>query len=92
VNKSELVRYVAETSDLALADVERAIDALIAGVTRAVAGGDKVAISGLGIFEPRDRAAREGRNPQSGETIQIAATTIPAFKPASAFKKAVAGR
>ena len=92
LNKAELVQSVVETSGLAKADAERAVEAVVAAITTAVAGGDKVVIPGLGTFEPRDRAAREGRNPQSGETIQIAATTVPGFKPATAFKNAVAGK
>jgi len=92
LNKSELVQSVAEATGLAKSDAERAVDAVVAGITSTVASGDKVVVPGLGTFEPRDRAAREGRNPQSGETIQIAATTVPGFKPATAFKNAVAGK
>ena len=60
-------------------------------ITAGVAGGDKIQIPGLGTFEPRERSAREGRNPQTGQSIQIAATTTPGFKAATAFKQAVAG-
>jgi DNA-binding protein HU-beta len=57
-----------------------------------VAAGDRVTLPGFGTFEPRSRAARSGRNPQTGEVMQIAASKAPAFKPATAFKQAVAGR
>jgi DNA-binding protein HU-beta len=92
VNKDALVQAVAEASGISKADADGALNATVDVITAAVAGGDKVVIPGLGTFEPRDRAAREGRNPQSGETIQIAATTVPGFKPATAFKNAVASK
>jgi DNA-binding protein HU-beta len=92
MKKEELVASVAETADLSKADADRALSALVDAITSTVAAGDKIQIPGLGTFEPRERAAREGRNPQSGETIQIAATTVPGFKAATAFKNATAGR
>ncbi len=92
MNKDALVQAVAEASGLSKADADNALKATVDAITATVAGGDKIVIPGLGTFEPRDRAAREGRNPQSGETIQIAATTVPGFKPATAFKNAVAGK
>jgi len=92
VNKDALVQAVAEASGISKADADGAVKATVDAIIAAVAGGDKVVIPGFGTFEPRDRAAREGRNPQSGETIQIAATTVPGFKPAAAFKNAVAGK
>lgn len=92
MNKDALVQAVAEASGISKAEADGALKATVDAITAAVAGGDKVVIPGLGTFEPRDRAAREGRNPQSGETIQIAATTVPGFKPATAFKAAVAGK
>ena len=69
----------------------QALDAVIDAITKTVAGGDKVTIAGFGTFEPRERSARTGRNPQTGEEIQIAATTVPGFKAGAAFKQAVAG-
>ena len=87
-----LVHAVAEATGISKTDADNAIKATVDAITAAVAGGDKVVIPGLGTFEPRDRAAREGRNPQNGETIHIDATTVPGFKPATAFKIAVAGK
>ena len=92
MKKDDLVNSVAEAADISKADAEKALTAVIEAITSTVAGGEKIQIPGLGTFEPRERSAREGRNPQSGETIQIAATTVPGFKPATAFKTAVAGR
>jgi len=92
VKKDELVQSVAETTGLSKADADRALSAIVDTITSNVASGDKIQIPGLGTFEPRERSAREGRNPQTGETIQIAATTAPGFKPATAFKQAVAGQ
>ena len=91
MKKDELVSAIAESTDLSKADADRALKAVVDAITGAVASGDKVQIPGLGTFEPRERSAREGRNPQTGETIQIAATTVPGFKPATAFKQAVSG-
>jgi DNA-binding protein HU-beta len=92
MKKDELVSAIAESTDLSKADADRALKAVVDAITGAVASGDKVQIPGLGTFEPRERSAREGRNPQTGQTIQIAATTVPGFKAATAFKDAVAGK
>jgi DNA-binding protein HU-beta len=92
LSKDTIVQAIAEDAGISKAAAEASLKATVAAITAAVAAGDKVAIPGLGIFEPRERAAREGRNPQSGATIQIAATTVPGFKPAAAFKTAVAGK
>jgi DNA-binding protein HU-beta len=92
MKKDELVSAIAESTDISKADADRALKAVVDAITGAVASGDKVQIPGLGTFEPRERSAREGRNPQTGETIQIAATTAPGFKAATAFKDAVAGK
>lgn len=92
MNKDALVQAVADASGISKADADNAVKAAVDAITAAVAGGDKVVIPGLGTFEPRDRAARDGRNPQTGETIKIAATTVPGFKAATAFKNAVAGK
>lgn len=89
MNKSELAIAVAEKADLSKASAARAIDAAIAAVTEAVAKGDSVALVGFGTFEPRKRAARTGKNPQTGEALKIAAATVPAFKAGKAFKDAV---
>ena len=73
------------------AQADKALEAVIASITNAVAGGDKVTVPGFGTFESRERSARTGRNPQTGETMEIAASKAPAFKPAAAFKNAVNG-
>jgi DNA-binding protein HU-beta len=91
VKKDEFVEAVAEAAGLSKADAERALSAVVDTITQQVASGERLQIPGLGTFEPRERSAREGRNPQTGETIQIAATTTPGFKAATAFKQAVAG-
>jgi DNA-binding protein HU-beta len=91
MNRKDLVETVAREADLSTAQADAALKALVDGVVAAVAGGDKVTIAGFGTFESRQRSARTGRNPQTGETMEIAASVAPAFKPASGFKQAVAG-
>lgn len=91
MKKDDLVRAVAESAGLQQAEANRALDAVVEAVTSAVANGDRIQVPGLGTFEPRQRSAREGRNPQTGETIQIAATTVPGFKAAKQFKDRTAG-
>ncbi len=91
MKKDELVQAVAEAAGLNKAEADRAIQGLVDTLTGAVASGQRVQVPGLGTFEARDRSAREGRNPQTGETMQIAATTVPGFKAATAFKQATAG-
>lgn len=92
MKKDELVQAVADKAGINKAEADRALAAVVEAVTGAVAAGDRVQIPGLGTFEARERAAREGRNPQTGETMQIAATTVPGFKAATAFKNATAGK
>jgi DNA-binding protein HU-beta len=92
MKKDELVQAIAEAADLSKADADRALKAVVESVTKALGSGDSVQIPGLGTFEPRARSAREGRNPQTGESIQIAATTVPGFKAATALKNATAGK
>ena len=89
MNKSELIDAVAEAAGLSKADSTRAFDAVISVVTNAMKGGDQVSIVGFGSFLVRERSARTGRNPQTGAEIQIAAATVPAFKPGKALKDAV---
>lgn len=91
MNKAQLKDAIAEAAGLSGADAERALDATLDAITKTVAGGDKVTIPGFGTFEPRERSARTGRNPQTGAELQIAATTVPGFKAGAAFKQAVAG-
>ncbi len=89
MNKSDLVAAIADASGLTKADAARALDATTGAITGALAGGDNVAITGFGSFVVRDRAARTGRNPQTGAAIQIAASKIPAFKAGKALKESV---
>lgn len=89
MNKRDLIDRVAESSGLSKTDAAAALDAALAGITDALVSGDSVTLPGFGTFEVRSRAARSGRNPQTGESMQIAASKAPAFKPASALKKSV---
>lgn len=89
MNKRELAEAVARTTGLAKADAEAAVDAVTEAVAAALSAGDKVAIAGFGTFEVRERAARSGRNPQTGEAMEIAASKGAAFKPAAALKQAL---
>ena len=90
MNKSELIDQIAAEADLSKVAAGRALDATVAAITKAVAAGDSVALVGFGTFKASDRAAREGKNPKTGEALQIAATTVPKFTPGASFKAAVA--
>ena len=89
VNKQELIENIAESADITKAAAGRALDSMIDSVTGALKEGDSVVLVGFGTFTVRDRAARTGRNPQTGEEIQIAAAKVPAFKAGKALKDAV---
>ncbi|GMB07865.1 nucleoid protein Hbs [Thermolongibacillus altinsuensis] len=89
MNKTELITKVAETSGLSKKDASKAVDAVFDAITEALKNGEKVQLIGFGNFEVRERAARKGRNPQTGEEIEIAASKVPAFKPGKALKDAV---
>ena len=89
MNKTDLINAVAADAKLSKKDAGKAVDAFIAAVTDALTQGDKVQLVGFGTFEVRERAAREGRNPQTGETIKIKAAKTPAFKAGKALKDAV---
>lgn len=89
MNKTELVDAVASKADLSKSDATRAIDALIDSVTDALKQGDKVSLVGFGVFSVRERAARQGRNPKTGQSIQIPAGKTPGFKAGKALKDAV---
>ena len=89
MNKSELIDAVASAADLNKADASRAVDGIIAAVTEALKSGDQVSVVGFGTFLVRHREARTGRNPRTGESIQIAASKVPAFKAGKALKDAV---
>jgi DNA-binding protein HU-beta len=90
MNRKELVETVAREAGLTATQVDAALGAVLDTVTGAVADGDRVVLAGFGTFERRDRAARTGRNPQTGEAMEIPAGASPAFKPGTAFKQAVA--
>jgi len=89
VNKSELIDKVAASADIPKAVAGRALDAVIESITGALQEGDSVVLVGFGTFSVKDRAARTGRNPQTGNPIQIAAAKIPGFKAGKALKDAV---
>ena len=89
MNKTELIDAVASSADLSKADATRAVDAVVDNITETLRKGDSVTLVGFGTFEVRERAARSGRNPQTGETIQIKASKAPAFKAGKAFKDVV---
>ena len=89
MNKSELVASVVEKAGLKKADAEKAVAAVIDSVVETLKKGDKVQLVGFGTFEVRERAAREGRNPQTGAAMKIAASKNPVFKAGKALKDTV---
>jgi len=89
LNKAELIGSVAEKAGMPKKDAEKAVNAVFASIEEALAKGDKVQLVGFGTFEVRERAARTGRNPQTGEEIQIAASRVPAFRAGKALKESV---
>ena len=89
MNKADFVAQVADAAELSKADSARAVDAFIEVVKQALKKGDDVTLVGFGTFSLRKRAAREGRNPQTGDTIKIKASKNPAFKAGKALKDAV---
>lgn len=89
MNKSELIDAIAESADLSKAAAGRAIDAFVDSITNALKDGDQVTLIGFGTFSVKDRAARVGRNPQTGAEIQIKASKNPSFKAGKALKDAV---
>jgi DNA-binding protein HU-beta len=91
MNKQQLIEAAADSADLTKSDVEAALNAILGTIEDALKSGDKVQLTGFGNFEVRERAARTGRNPQTGEEMQIAASKAPAFKPGKSLKDAVNG-
>lgn len=89
MNKSELIDVVAGAADLSKAEAARSIDAIMKAITETLADGGTVSLIGFGTFSVSDRAARTGRNPRTGETIQIKAAKLPKFKAGKALKDAV---
>ncbi|MGB3295164.1 MAG: HU family DNA-binding protein [Phormidesmis sp.] len=90
MNKNELIDAVADKAEVSKKDADAIVTAAVEAIMEAVASGDKVSLVGFGSFEPRERKAREGRNPQTGESLKIAATTVPAFSAGKGFKQLVA--
>ena len=88
-NKMDLVEKVASTIGSTKADAERAVEAVIDGITHALKKGEEVSIAGLGIFQAKMRAARTGRNPRTGASIQIKAMRVPKFRASKTLKDAV---
>ncbi|MDW7649804.1 MAG: HU family DNA-binding protein [Bacillota bacterium] len=89
MNKSELISVVAETAGLTKKDTEKVVNAVFDGISDALAKGDKVQVIGFGTFDVRERKAREGRNPATGDTITIPAVKVPVFKAGKALKDTV---
>lgn len=91
MNRNDLREAIATETGLSGVDADRALTALLDAVSASLAAGDKVTLPGFGTFEVRQRSARTGRNPQTGEAMEIAASLSPAFKAAAALKRRVAG-
>ncbi len=89
MNKSELIDAVADAANLTKADAGRAVDGVLDTIVNSLKSGDQVTLVGFGTFSVRARAARTGRNPQTGETMEIKASNSPGFKAGKAFKDAV---
>lgn len=89
MNKTELIASVAQAAGVTKKDAERIVNATFDTIAAKMAAGERVQISGFGIFETKERQARVGRNPQTNTTIEIPAATLPTFKPAKALKDTV---
>jgi len=89
VTKAELVSVVAEKTGFTKKDTSKLVDALLDAIVESLAAGEKVSLVGFGTFEVRERAARKGRNPQTGEAITIEARRVPAFRPGKSLKDAI---
>ncbi|MGB5324843.1 MAG: HU family DNA-binding protein [Pseudomonadales bacterium] len=89
MNKSELIDAIALSADLSKAAAGRALDAALEAISESLRDGAQINLVGFGTFQVKDRSARAGRNPQTGETIQIKASRVPGFKPGKALKDAV---
>jgi len=89
MNKGELIESVATKAGMSRADATKAVDAVLDSVTQTLAGGGSISLVGFGTFTVKPRAARMGRNPRTGEAIQIKASNVPGFKAGKALKEAV---
>ena len=92
MNKSGLISSVAEKAEITKKDAEKVVGAMLETITEAMASGEEVQLVGFGTFKTSARSERKGRNPQTGDEITIAATTVPAFKAGKALKEAVANK
>lgn len=92
MNKGELVDKIAEKANVTKKQADSVLTAALDSIVEAVSSGEKVTLVGFGAFEPRERKAREGRNPKTGEKMQIPATTVPAFSAGKLFKEKVADK
>ena len=90
MTKTDLINAVAAKAEVSKKDADKAVSAVLSAISDSLIAGEKVQLVGFGTFEVRDRAAREGKNPATGEKITIAATKVPAFKAGKALKDAVA--
>lgn len=90
MNKPELVAAIAQNAGMTKRDAERALNAALDAITAALSGGERVQLSGFGIFEVQDRASKIGRNPHTKEAMEIPATRVPTFKPSKALRDTVA--
>jgi len=86
MTKAELVQFIAENADLTKAEATRALDAMVEGITKGLKENGKVTLVGFGTFTAKEKAAREGRNPQTGETVKIPARIAPGFKAGNKLK------
>ena len=91
MNKSELINAIAEQSHLSKAEAGRSLEAMLRTIETTLKSGDSISLVGFGTFEVKARAARTGRNPQTGREITIAAANVPSFKPGKGLKEAVNG-
>lgn len=89
MNKTELIEKVAAAREMTKKDAAQVVDAVLDTISDALKRGEKVSLIGFGHFEVRERSARKGRNPQTGEVIQIKASKVPAFKPGKQLKESV---
>ena len=89
MNKADLIQRVADMSGLSKKDSAKAVDAVFEAISQALQNGEKVQLVGFGNFEVRERAARKGRNPQTGEEIDIPASKVPTFRPGKTLKEGI---
>ncbi|CAB1130109.1 non-specific DNA-binding protein HBsu [Candidatus Hydrogenisulfobacillus filiaventi] len=92
MNKAELIADVAERAGMSKKDAERAVNAMVESIEQALTNGERVSLVGFGTFEVRTRAARVGRNPRTGASLEISSSKVPAFKAGKALKDSVAAR